>query len=275
MENWARYLTPSPVHRDLGLVCLGVGAQRTTDRLEQPRVLDCHAAVLLTHGTGVLTVGMKGERTPMDAPTLFWLSPGTPHEYGPDTVAGWTESWLLFDGPAVAAYKSLGFIPTTRAVNPLHDPLPLLLVHKRLADVARGSDRDVDVHAATLVHEFLVTAKRVVRQSSDDEDGRLLAGLRSESMHDLPVAERAARLGVEPWQLRRVVRRSAGCTPSEFVHRTRVNHAKTLLAETDLTMTEIARSVGFADPAYFSRQFRASVGMSPSTFRRQQRQFLR
>ena len=256
-------------------MCLGVGAQRTRDRLEQPRVLDCHAAVILTHGTGVLAVGMKGERTPMDAPTLFWLSPGTPHAYGPDTAAGWTESWLLFDGPAVAAYESLDFIPTTKAVNPLEDALPLLLVHKRLADVARGSERDVDVNAATLVHEFLATAKRVVSQSSDDDEGRLLAGLRSESMQDLSVAERAARLGVEPWQLRRVVRRSAGCTPSEFVHRTRVNHAKTLLAETDLAMTEIARSVGFGDPAYFSRQFRASVGMSPSTFRLQQRQFLR
>jgi AraC-like DNA-binding protein len=275
VENWARYLTPSPLHRDLGLVCLGVGAQRTTERLEHPRVLDCHAAVLLTHGSGVLSVGSTGERTSMDAPTLFWLSPGTPHAYGPDTDAGWTESWLLFDGPAVAAYKSLGFIPTTKAVNPLQDALPMLLVHKRLADLARGSDRDLDVIAGALVHEFLVTAKRVVSLSSYDEDGRLLAGLRAESMQDLSVAERAARLGVEPWQLRRVVRRSAGCTPSEFVHRTRVNHAKTLLAETDLTMTEIARSVGFGDPAYFSRQFRASVGVSPSAFRAQQQQFLR
>jgi AraC-like DNA-binding protein len=275
VENWARYLTPSPVHRDLGLVCLGVGAQRTTERLEHPRVLDCYAAVLLSHGSGVLSVGSKGESTHMHAPALFWLSRGAPHTYGPDTAAGWTESWLLFDGPAVAAYESLGFVLTTKAVHPLHDALPLLLVHRRLADLARGSERDVDVIAGTLVHEFLVTAKRAVRLSSNDEDGRLLAGLRSESMHDLSVAERAARLGVQPWQLRRVVRRSAGCTPSEFVHRTRVNHAKTLLAETDLTMTEIARAIGFGDPAYFSRQFRASVGLSPSAFRSQQQHFLR
>lgn len=275
VENWARYLTPSPLHRDLGLVCLGLGAQHTTERLDHPRVLDCHAAVLLTHGSGVISIGSKGERVRMVAPTLFWLHPGTPHAYGPDTEAGWTESWLLFDGPAVAAYESLGFILTAKAVNPLHDALPLVLVHKRLADVTRGSERDVDVIAGTLVHEFLVTAKRIVRLSNNDEDSRLLAGLRGESMQDLSVAERAARLGVEPWQLRRVVRRSAGCTPSEFVHRTRVNRAKTLLAETDLTVTEIARSVGFGDPAYFSRHFRARVGMSPSAFRSQQQQFLR
>jgi AraC-like DNA-binding protein len=275
VDNWARYLTPSPVHRDLGLVCLGVGAQRTTERLDRARVLDCHALVLLTHGSGVLSVGSKGERQRIVAPTLFWLRPGTPHAYGPDTAAGWTESWLLFDGPAVLAYESLGFIPTARSVDPLSDALPLILVHQRLADVCLGSDRDVDVIAGTLVHEFLVAAKRAVRLSSNDEDDRLLAGLRGESMQDLSVDERAERLGVEPRQLRRVVRRSAGCTPTELVHRTRVNHAKTLLAETDLTVTEIARLVGFGDPAYFSRHFRASVGMSPRAFRSQQQQFLR
>jgi AraC-like DNA-binding protein len=275
VDNWARYLTPSPLHRNLGLVCLGVGAQRTTDRLDRARVLDCHAAVVLTRGSGMLSVGSQGERQRMVAPTLFWLRPGTPHAYGPDTQAGWTESWLLFDGPAVAAYESLGFVPTAKAVDPLSDALPLVLVHKRLADVSRASDRDVDVVAGTLVHEFLVAAKRAVRLSSNDEDDRLLAGLRGESLQDLSVAERAERLGVEPRQLRRVVRRSAGCTPSEFVHRTRVNRAKTLLAETDLAVTEIARLVGFGDPAYFSRHFRASVGMSPRAFRSQQQQFLR
>jgi AraC-like DNA-binding protein len=275
VDNWARYLTPSPLHHGLGLVCLGVGAQRTTERLDRARVLDSHAVVLLTHGSGVLSVGSKGERTRMFAPTLFWLRPGTPHAYGPDTEAGWTESWLLFDGPSIAAYEALGFVPTAKAVYPLQDALPLVLVHKRLADLSRGSDRDVDVIAGTLVHEFLVTAKRTVRLSSNDEDDRLLAALRGESLQDLSVAERAARLGVEPRQLRRVVRRSAGCTPSEFVHRARVNRAKALLAETDLTVTEIARQVGFGDPAYFSRHFRASVGMSPKAFRSQQQQFLR
>jgi transcriptional regulator GlxA family with amidase domain len=144
-----------------------------------------------------------------------------------------------------------------------------------LAELTRGSDRDVDVIAGTLMHEFLVTAKRTVTLSTNDEDGRLLAGLRGEAMQDLSVAERAARLGVEPRQLRRVVRRSAGCTPSEFIHRTRVNRAKTLLAETDLAVTQIARLVGFGDPAYFSRHFRASVGTSPTAFRSQQQQFLR
>jgi AraC-like DNA-binding protein len=274
VENRAHYLTPSALHRGLGLVCLGVGGQRATERPDHARELDCHAAVLLTRGAGELSVGSYGEQIRLAAPTLFWLRPGVPHCYGPDGDEGWTESWVLFDGPAAAGYESLGFIPTRQAAQPLRDPLPLILVLERLADVCGDRQQDVDIAAGALVHEFLVTAKRVAALTGSTQDDRVMAGLRAEAMQDLSVADRAARLGVSPRQLRLAVRRSAACTPTEFIHRTRVNRAKALLAETDLSVTEVSRTVGFGDPAYFSRHFRTSVGSSPRAFRAQQ-QFLR
>jgi AraC-like DNA-binding protein len=225
-------------------------------------------------GTGELSIGLDGERFHLAAPSLFWLRPGVPHFYGPDGDEGWTESWVLFDGPATPGYESLGFIPTRQAVQPLHDPLSLMRVLERLADICGDQQMDIDVAAGALIHEFLVTAKRASLTGSTQHD-RVLAGLRAEAMRDLSVADRAARLGVSPRQLRLAVRRSAACTPTEFIHRLRVNRAKTLLAETDRPVTEVARSVGFGDPAYFSRHFRASVGLSPRAFRAQQRQFLR
>ncbi len=235
-------------------------------------MLDCHGVVLLTRGTGVLDEGGAGEAQGLVAPALLWLRPGTPHSYGPDTAAGWTESWLLFDGPSTTSYEALGYLPADVAVQPVADPLPLMLVMMRLADTCRNAETDMDVVAASLVHEFLVTSKRVVRQPGNDE--RLLDGLRTEALSDLTVGDRAARLGTSPRQLRNAVRRSAGCSPTEIVSRVRVNRAKSLLAETSLPVTEVARAVGFGDPAYFSRHFRARAGMSPRAFRAQQQRFV-
>jgi AraC-like DNA-binding protein len=274
MENWARYLTPSATHRSLGLVCLGVGVQSTTEPLRGGRVLDCHGAVLLTQGSGVLEAPSTGEPIGMVAPSLLWLRPGTPHSYGPNTAAGWTESWLLFDGPATIGYEALGYLPAGVAVQPIHDPVALVLVLKRLADTCKKTGTDVDVVAASLVHEFVVTSKRVVNQSGS-QDARLLDGLRAEALSDLSVGERAGRLGVSTRQLRTAVRRFAGCSPTELVDRVRINRAKSLLVETNLPVTEVARAVGFGDPAYFSRHFRAHAGLSPRAFRTQQQQFLR
>jgi AraC-like DNA-binding protein len=275
VENWSCYLTPAEIHRTLGLVCLGVGSQSGVQRPANERVLNCWAAVLVTKGSGWLRVGGETTDQRVVAPSLFWLLPGVPHSYGPDSARGWTESWLLFDGPAAPGYEVLGFIPTGRSLYLLRDPLPVMLALNRLADACRGNDSDVDVLAGALVHELLVVARRAVALSHTSEEEKVLAGLRAGAMTDASVGQRAAELGVSLPQLRKVVQRHAGCSPVQYIHRLRVNHAKLLLAETDLPITEVAGTVGFGDPAYFARHFRSSVGLSPREFRSQQHRSLR
>jgi len=49
----------------------------------------------------------------------------------------------------------------------------------------------------------------------------------------------------------------------------RIQHALSLLKETDLSIEEIARHSGYTDPDYFARVVRKTVGVSPTEFRRQ------
>ena len=57
-------------------------------------------------------------------------------------------------------------------------------------------------------------------------------------------------------------------TPIRYIQRYRVNLAKSLLKETDKTITEIALAVGFSDSGYFSRIFHRELGLSPDQYRR-------
>ena len=111
------------------------------------------------------------------SPALLWLRPGRPHSYGPDTAAGWTESWLLFEGPFHHQLRGAGLLACGCGRAAGGRSLPLILVMMRLADTCRNAETDMDVVAASLVDEFLVTSKRVVRQPGNDE--RLLDGLRT------------------------------------------------------------------------------------------------
>ena len=63
-------------------------------------------------------------------------------------------------------------------------------------------------------------------------------------------------------------RQELGTTPIKYLQRYRVNRARSLLRESDATITEIARLVGFSDSGYFSRIFHRETGMSPEAFRR-------
>jgi AraC-like DNA-binding protein len=68
----------------------------------------------------------------------------------------------------------------------------------------------------------------------------------------------------------RVFRRATGQPPIEYLVRLRLQKAMELLAQTDLAITTIAMEVGFNDSNYFSRQFKAATGTSPSQYRNSQ-----
>ncbi|SDF59472.1 AraC family transcriptional regulator [Terriglobus roseus] len=65
----------------------------------------------------------------------------------------------------------------------------------------------------------------------------------------------------------RSFKESLGTTPARYVLDRRLEKAKTLLANSPLSVTEIGLNVGFEDVSHFSRAFRREVGMTPSLFR--------
>ncbi|GHC40540.1 helix-turn-helix domain-containing protein [Streptomyces cinnamoneus] len=78
----------------------------------------------------------------------------------------------------------------------------------------------------------------------------------------------AARLGVSVGYLNEVVKQATGRTPGELVRAARTLEAKRLLTGSSLGVGQVARRVGFTDPAYFCRFFRRETGVSPGAFRR-------
>jgi len=77
----------------------------------------------------------------------------------------------------------------------------------------------------------------------------------------------AARLRCNTDYLGRVFRRIYHCTLTEAIHAQRLRHAKTLLAEGQLGVDQVAQQCGFDDPGYFRRRFKRAEGMSPNHYR--------
>lgn len=76
-------------------------------------------------------------------------------------------------------------------------------------------------------------------------------------------------LSVSLRQLERNFVDTFGITPKSYYRELRLNHAHALLQQTDLSVTEIAVSAGFASAEHFSRAYRAQFGETPSRDRRQ------
>jgi len=75
-------------------------------------------------------------------------------------------------------------------------------------------------------------------------------------------------VNLPPAHLTTTVRRKTGRTVQEWIAERRMAQARRLLVETDLTVEDIGRRVGYADPGYFVRSFRRAHGTTPLRWRR-------
>jgi AraC family transcriptional regulator of adaptative response / DNA-3-methyladenine glycosylase II len=93
---------------------------------------------------------------------------------------------------------------------------------------------------------------------------RIAAG----ALNGRSVAELAAELAVSERHLRRALRRELGVSPVELAQTHRLLLAKRLLAETALSVTNVAFASGFESLRRFNVAFHERYGMSPSALRR-------
>jgi AraC-like DNA-binding protein len=68
-----------------------------------------------------------------------------------------------------------------------------------------------------------------------------------------------------------LVKKETGKTPMEFIQQKIIDIAKEDLHSTDVSITELAYSLGFQSSQHFSRYFKRTTGMTPMEYRRHSR----
>lgn len=112
---------------------------------------------------------------------------------------------------------------------------------------------------------FLPRHRRFTPLRTDARRAAELLRERPERHWTLPELARSVHLS--PSQLGRVFVDSYGKSPIAYLTMIRAERMAALLRDTDLTVSAIARRVGWIDPDYATRQFRRCVGMTPRQYR--------
>jgi len=149
------------------------------------------------------------------------------------------------------------------------------LLEKNLAYVDKvmriDNQEDLCAWISTALNEFL----ELVYSS---QDARKMTQIRPaleyiEAHYDEPIAlaeiARAAHLSVS--RLAHLFKEQMGATLIDYVTGVRIERAKELLLSTDLSCTEICFEAGYSHQSYFTRTFKALVGMTPRQFRARNR----
>lgn len=238
--------------------------------------------VLVSKGNGTLT--LEREVVTLKPGSIVAIPPGFVHgfRFKPD-VEGYVLTFLvekleplLADGAALADMFVEPKICTLARAKPAHNAIVAGL--QVLAEEFRNSAPGREAVIAAELTIILVALARMIAATHRDRDPQISTAVKYARtfQHLVDAHFRAERgldfyadaLGISPTHLGRVCHRAFRSTPLDMINRRIMLEASRDLAFTVLSIKEIAYSLGFDDPAYFTRFFTKNGGVTPTDFRK-------
>jgi AraC family transcriptional regulator len=155
-------------------------------------------------------------------------------------------------------------------------PLPELVVLGELAQAAAEGRTDVGLDEAglALASRFVELAAGRAAAAADatptPRDRRRAVEtaiwIDAHAHEAIDLEDAAAEAGLSPFHFLRVFAKVLGVTPHQYLVRSRLRRAASLLADDERSITDVALEVGFADLSNFVRTFRRAAGVSPGRF---------
>lgn len=76
----------------------------------------------------------------------------------------------------------------------------------------------------------------------------------------------AQQIGISQFYFCRLFKQATGITPYQYLLQQRIERAKQLLLQRQLSIAEVALEVGFSNQSHFTRLFKQMMGITPKRF---------
>lgn len=153
---------------------------------------------------------------------------------------------------------------------PLSHPEGYLKDYERLREawVVRGDFPK----AMSILYELFT---RLSHESTDDRYRTIRPAAEYVATHfsdpTLQNGALAAETGLSEVYFRRLFKEAYGVSPKQYLIDIRIRNARQMLAETPLSITEIADACGFSSVYHFCRAFKNAIGETPTAYRKKER----
>ena len=239
---------------------------------EKGRCLAGYTFVYITAGQGIFDSEPSGEVL-VAAGSVFLVFPSVWHRYRPDRESGWDEYWVECEGELLeAAVHRSGMNAASPVMRVGYDDA-LLRCFLNISDTIIQEDPGFESIIAMRALEIVARIRSLVKIANSDGSSlqndlvkQAQTRMRLALGGSLDFHELAAQQGMSYSGFRRLFKETTGHPPGEYFIEMKMNRAKQLLL-TDMSVQEIADQLGFDSVYYFSRQFKARTGKSPSAYR--------
>jgi AraC-like DNA-binding protein len=244
--------------------------------------------VYFERGGGRQRVG--SQEWDVSAGDLYLIAPGETHDSsGLGDAAGWmvefsadaiepagdTTAFLSWHGnPLLSSFARSSGVDVARFEVPAEDRTEwsrrLRFMDRELRDRNAGFREAAGAYLILVLVDVARLAQDVVGQLRRQERPVLAEIFRFVEDHyaePISLKDVARAVNLSRGYLTTLVRRSTGRTVLEWIQERRMAEARRLLVETDDSVERIGARVGYADPTYFARRFRAAHKATPAAWR--------
>ncbi len=243
------------------------------------RVLHAHQLIFISAGSGVFESQTR-QRAPVRvaAGQVMLLWPEVWHRYAPDPARGWVEHWVECQGPLLDHLLRTRLLRAEQPVVTAPEPAHLLGCFEMIHHWAGHDAGAHRLELATLAAHLYALVRSGGAGGALDPEQPLQRAVRQAQLR---IAQRvqeplntqalAEELGVAYPAFRRAFRARVGLAPKQYHVQMRLRQVQALLTNTDLTVTAIARTLGYDSPYHLSQQFKRHTGIAPHGWRQRGR----
>jgi AraC-like DNA-binding protein len=256
------------------LVVLFAGHERTKPNHQVgPQVRDYYLVHYVVSGRGRFRcMGRDYELGPNE---LFFIFPGELVYYESDAEEPWRYRWIGFRGDQadrlLASLDLSPHRPTLHVERGSKNAALFLAVEQTLRHGDPGCDLRAEGYMRLLLGDWPrgraeVPASKQAEHPARHHIEQAMRWLNLQYSKPLSIEDMARTLGYHRTYLSKIFKQFTGLPPMGYLLKIRMERAKELLLE-QLTIEQVASSVGYPDALYFSKQFKKYYGVTPTEFR--------
>lgn len=146
---------------------------------------------------------------------------------------------------------------------------------KLITEILRANDYEIRKDSINLIiHEIFILLKNSQRVEVDYDaihenalDERIARYIVTHIQEKFDAEKLCKTFFISSSKLKEIFRKNFSCTPYQYYQDKRLDIAKTMLSETEMSIDEIAVKLNFVDRNHFSKFFSSKEGVSPAVYR--------
>lgn len=255
----------------LPLYVTGVGSTDPEYHCQRPNGHVYYQLLYTARGEGVLT--LDGVEYKIPEGVGFYLPAMYPHDYRPIDPANWETHWISFSGACIEQV-----LPAFEFDKPFVFKMTDINVFESIWLKMLKTIRTNNLHSghsnSALLYTFLVELNKLVTcPASSRENHRMdqltpiIEYIDQNYATNITLKELAKIANLSPQYICRIFKECLNMRPFEHLTKKRIFESKKLLTDTNLSINEISKAVGYNDCSYFCVVFKRQEGVSPAEYR--------